>query len=207
MKLPKQDDSYTMQSIQPESKTMALPQTKLSIAEYLDWENRQEARHELYRGEIFAMVGVRRIHSIVSFNVAASLKQQLKGSPCQAFTESLKVQVADDAIFYPDVFVTCDPADLKTDYIFRAPTVIVEVLSESTQAYDRGLKFALYRRLPSLMEYVLIDPDTRRVEVFRKSEEGLFTLHDYTDTPRFPLTSIQCELRLDEIFEGMEGEA
>jgi Uma2 family endonuclease len=186
---------------------MALPQTKLSIAEYLDWENRQEARHELYRGEIFAMVGVRRIHGIVSFNVAASLKQQLKGAPCKAFTESLKLQVGDDAIFYPDVFVTCDPADLKTDYIFRAPTVIIEVLSESTQAYDRGLKFALYRRLRSLMEYVLIDPDTRRVEVFRKSAEGLFTLHDYTDTPRFPLSSIHCELRLDEIFEGMEGDA
>jgi Uma2 family endonuclease len=194
-----------MRSIQLEHKIMALPQSKLSAAEYLDWENHQEARHELYRGEIFAMVGVRRTHGIVSFNVAASLKQQLKGSPCQAFTESLKVQVAEDSIFYPDVFVTCDPADLNTDYIFRAPTVIVDVLSESTQAYDRGLKFALYRRLPSLMEYVLIDPDTHRVEVFRRGTDGLFTLHDYTDTPRFPLTSIRCELQMEEIFEGMEG--
>lgn len=186
---------------------MALPQSKLSIAEYLEWENHQEARHELYRGEIFAMVGVRRVHGLVGGNVFASLKKQLKGSACQAFMEALKVQVAEDSIFYPDVFVTCDPADLKTDYIFRAPTVIIEVLSESTKAFDRGLKFALYRRLPSLQEYLLIDPDTRLVELFRKGPDGLFTLHDCTDTPRFPLNSIRCELRLDEIFEGMEGEA
>ncbi len=183
---------------------MALPQSKLSIAEYLEWENRQAERHELYRGEIFAMVGVRRVHGIVTFNVAASLKQQLKGSPCRAFTESLKVQVAENSIFYPDVFVTCDPDDLTTEYIFRAPTVIIEVLSESTKAFDRGLKFALYRRLPSLREYLLIDPDTRLVELFRRGEDGLFTLHDHTDSASFPFTSIRCELRLDEIFEGMD---
>lgn len=184
---------------------MALPQSVTSLADYLDWENQQESRHEFHRGEIFAMVGVSRVHGIVSFNVAASLKQQLKGSRCRVFTESLKVQVGEDSIFYPDVFVTCDPADLKTDYVFRAPTLIVEVLSESTKAFDRGLKFALYRRLPSLREYLLIDPDTRLVELFRRGEDGLFTLHDHTTTPHFPLTAIGCELSLEDIFEGVEA--
>ncbi len=144
---------------------MALAQSKLSLFEFLDWENQQAERHELFRGEVFAMVGVRRVHGVVAGNVFASLKQQLKGTPCHAFTESLKVQVADDTIFYPDVFVTCDAADLKTDYIFKRPSLVVEVLSESTPDYDRGLKFALYRRLESLQEYLLIHPDSRLVEL------------------------------------------
>ena len=186
---------------------MALAQSKLSLAEYLDWENQQPERHELFRGEVVAMVGVRRVHGMVAGNVFASLKQQLKGTPCRVFTESLKVQVADDTIFYPDVFVTCDAADLKTDYIFKSPTLVVEVLSESTQSYDLGLKFALYRRLESLQEYLVIHPDSRLVELFRRGADGRFTLFDHTGTPRFPLTSIGCELALDDIFEGLEGAA
>lgn len=182
---------------------MALPQTKPSLAEYLEWENRQDGRHEFHRGGIFAMVGVSRVHGIASGNIFVALKQHLKGSSCRVFTESLKVQVAEDSIFYPDVFVTCDPADLQTDYVFRAPTLIVEVLSESTKAFDRGLKFAFYRRLSSLKEYLLVDPDTRLVELFRRGDDGLFTLHDHTNTARFPLTSIGCELSLEDIFEGM----
>ena len=182
---------------------MALPGHKLSLAEFLEWENAQPERNEFYRGEVFAMVGARRVHGLVTLNVATSLKQQLKGSPCSAFVEAMKLQVGDDGLFYPDVFVTCNPADLATDIIFRAPTVIVEVLSESTQAFDRGVKFSCYRRISSLREYLLIDPDTRSVELFRRGDDGLFTLHDYTGVERFPLTSIECELTQEEVFEGV----
>ena len=182
---------------------MALAKPKLSIVEYLDWEEQQPERYELYRGEIFAMVGVRRVHGLVTTNLVASLKQQLKGSPCCIFIEALKLQVADDTILYPDLFVTCDPADLKTDYIFHSPTLVVEVLSNSTQAYDRGVKFAMYRRLQSLREYLLIDPDTRLIEIYRKGVDGRFTLFDYTAEESFPLPSIGCELRREEIFEGV----
>lgn len=182
---------------------MALPVEKISLADFLEWENAQPERHEFYRGEVFAMVGVKRIHGLIAGNVFASLKQQLKGSPCQVFTEALKVQVDADSLFYPDVFVTCDAADLSTDYIFRAPSVVVEVLSDSTQAYDRGLKFTLYRRLAALREYVLIDPDLRLIEVYRRGDNGLFTLYDYTAEARFPLTAIGCELVTAEVFEGV----
>ncbi|MBN8217932.1 MAG: Uma2 family endonuclease, partial [Spirochaetes bacterium] len=96
------------------------------------WENDQPGRHEFYRGEVFAMVGARRVHGLVGGNLFAALKSHLKGSPCRAFVEGMKVQVADDAIFYPDVFVTCDAADLKTDMVFRQPRLVVEVLSDST---------------------------------------------------------------------------
>ena len=182
---------------------MALPDHRLSLAEFLEWENAQDERNEYYRGEVFAMVGARRVHGIAAGNVFASLKNQLKGSRCRAFIETMKVQIGNDAVFYPDVFVTCDAADLNTEYVFRAPTVIVEVLSESTQSYDRGAKFAMYRQIPQLREYLLIDPDSRSVELFRRGPDGLFTLHDFTEASVFPLTSIGCELERADVFEGV----
>ena len=183
---------------------MGLPVAKFDVAEFLKWENQQLTRSELCRGEIFAMVGVRRIHGEVSLNVAGSLREHLKGSGCKVYTESLKVQVAQNTILYPDVFVTCDKDDLKTDMIFTAPMVIVEVLSESTQAYDRGLKFAAYRQIASLKEYLLIDPDSRVVELYRRGAEGLFTLHDFTGEALISLTSVGCELTAVGIFAGLD---
>lgn len=184
---------------------MGLPLEMMSLDAFLAWENQQQERHEYYRGEVFAMVGARRIHGLVVLNLGAALKSALKGSPCRAFVESMKLQIADNAIFYPDVFVTCDPQDLRTDLIFRAPTVIVEVLSDSTQAFDRGLKFASYRRLPSLKEYLLVDPASRMVELYRRGDDGLFTLHDFTGTNTVTLAAIGCELPMTDIFDGVEG--
>lgn len=181
---------------------MGLPVAKLDLGEFLHWENQQTERHELYQGEIFAMVGVRRVHGLIGLNVAFSLKKQLHGSPCDVFVESLKLQVNQN-IFYPDVFVTCDIADLQTEMIFTSPTVIVEVLSPSTQAYDRGLKFAAYRQIASLKEYLLVDPDTRVVELYRRGAEGLFTLHDFTGQAACVLSSIDCTILTLEIFEGL----
>lgn len=184
---------------------MGLAQKKPGIDEFIAWENQQSGRHEFFRGEIFAMVGARRVHGIVAGNLFAALKNTLKGTPCRAFMESMKLQIADDSIFYPDVFVTCDAADLMTEYVFRSPVLIAEILSESTQAFDRGVKFAAYRRIPSLKEYVLIDPDLKTVEVFRRGGDGLFTLHDYTGHERFRLESLACELAAAEVFEGLEA--
>jgi Uma2 family endonuclease len=110
-------------------------------------------------------------------------------------------------LFYPDVFVTCDRDDLRTDQVFTAPTVVVEVLSPSTQAYDRGQKFTWYRRLPSLREYLLVDPDTRELQLFRRGADGLFTLHDLTGAPQVELTSIGCTLPAEEVFDRLDPEA
>ena len=143
---------------------MGVPIQKMTLDAYLGWENAQPVKNEFYQGDVFAMVGARRVHGLVAGNVFAGLKRQLRGSPCQVFVEGMKVQANATSVFYPDVFVTCDAADLKTDYLFKAPTVVVEVLSDSTQAFDRGLKFAAYRQIADLKEYVLIDPDTRVVE-------------------------------------------
>ncbi|WP_297927979.1 Uma2 family endonuclease [Metallibacterium sp.] len=184
---------------------MPLPQAKMSLQAFLDWENQQPGRNEFYRGEVFAMVGARRVHGIVALNVATALKMRLQGKPCRAFIESMKVRVADDAVFYPDVFVTCDARDLRTEMVFEHPVLIVEVLSASTQAFDRGAKFAAYRGLTSLREYVLIDPDTRGVEVFRRNERGLFELHDQSGTAVLALASVDARIPMAEVFEGVEA--
>jgi Uma2 family endonuclease len=183
---------------------MAVTAQKQTLAEYLAWENQQAERHEFYRGEVFAMVGVRRVHGLVAGNLFAALKTHLKGGPCRAFIESLKLQVGNDMLFYPDVFVTCHPQDLKTDMVFRHPSLIVEVLSDSTQAYDRDLKFSAYRRIEDLQEYVLIDPDNRRVEVFRRNERQLFELHDQSGLLEMHLASVDLRLPMSEVFDGVE---
>ena len=129
--------------------------------------------HAVNRGEAFAMPGARRVHGIVAGNVLAALKSR-QGASCMVFIENMTLRVADDALSTPDVFVTCDARDLRTEMVFEHPTLIVEVLSESTQAFDRGAKFAAYRSLASLREYLLIDPDLRTVELFRRNAAGLF---------------------------------
>ncbi len=116
----------------------------------------------------------------------------------------MKLQVADDVLFYPDVFVTCDPADLRTDVVFTATTVVVEVLSERTQSCDRGQKFTWYRRLASLRECLLADPDSRELQLFRCGVDGLCTLHDLTGMPQGDFTSIGCSLAASEIFGGLD---
>lgn len=186
---------------------MGRPQVRFSVDDFLAWESTQDERHEFIGGEVFAMVGARRVHNIVTGNIYATLRQQLRGSPCRAFIETAKLRTADDAVFYPDVFVTCDPDDLRTEQVFRAPTVVVEVLSPSTEGQDRGLKFAHYRRLVSLREYLLVGPDSRELTLFRRGADGLFTLHDLSGAPAVELASIACTLPADEVFDGLEPDA
>jgi Uma2 family endonuclease len=100
--------------------------------------------------------------------------------------------------------VTCNSADLKTDMVFRKPTLIVEVLSDSARAHDRGLKYAAYRRLDSLREYVLIQPDTRRIEIFRRSQSGLFEIHDPAESADLQLASIDLRVPMTELLDGVE---
>ena len=182
----------------------AVLKPKLTLQEYLDWENSQVGKHEFHRGEIFAMTGGRRTHHRVLLNLVRHIGVQLDGSGCQVFADSMKVQVADDTILYPDVFVTCDRVDLATDQIFHAPKLVIEVLSPSTQAYDRSKKFALYRQIESLQEYVLVDPQTRRVESFRRTAQGEWMLHDMSDDKVMVATSIACSVLMDDVFAGID---
>ncbi len=185
----------------------AVPQPRMKLQAYLDWEDVQLEKHELVQGAIFAMTGGRRPNGRVLANLMRHLGNLLDGTPCQVFADSMKLQVAEDTILYPDVFVTCDKADLATDQIFRAPTLVIEVLSPSTQAYDRSRRFALCRRLASLQEYILVNPETWRVEAFRRSAQNEWVLHDMSDGSLLEAVSIGCQVALADVFFGVEPPA
>ena len=183
---------------------MSVPREKLSLAAFLEWENAQTTRNEFHQGDVFAMVGARRPHGRVVANLARHLGNALEGSPCQLFQEGMKLAIADDTILYPDIFVTCDPADLRTEMIFRRPTLVVEVLSPTTEAYDRSQKFALYRRLQSLKEYVLVHPESRRIEAFVRAEHGLFVLHDMSESETISFRSLGVSVTSAKVFQGLD---
>jgi len=185
---------------------MGLVQTiePLSREDFIAWENTQLEKHEFVAGEVFAMVGARRVHVAISLNLAAKLKEHLRGGPCRAFMADIKLEVkAADAVFYPDVLVTCHPDNLKAETVMHHPTVIIEVLSESTAAYDRGDKFAHYRQLDSLREYALIDPDARRIEVFRRMKNGDWLLAASESATGLILKSLDFVASLDAVFEDV----
>ncbi len=182
---------------------MGVPSEKLTLSAFLEWENAQRTRNEFHRGEVFAMVGARRSHGRVVANLAHALMSALDGSPCQVFHEGMKVRVADDAILYPDVFVTCDAADLRTEMLFTAPTLVIEVLSPSTEEDDRSGKFALYRRPTSLNEDVLVNPETRRVESLVRGADGLYVLHDMSDDDQLNFRSLDIAVPATVVFAGL----
>ena len=174
--------------------------------EYLAFESESAEKCEFIHGEIYAMAGASDAHVTVSLNVAAALKAHLRGNPCRSFIADMKLRVeASDALFYPDVFVTCrDTFPARSDIKIDA-TLIVEVLSPSTEAYDRGVKFAHYRHLPSLAEYMLIDIERRSVDLYRKGVDGLWVLHPYTQGDTVELIGVDLKLPINEvIFEDVE---
>jgi len=176
---------------------------------YLSWEDEQEEKHEYIRGEVFAMVGARREHVVVALNLAAAFKQRLRDGPCQAYISELKLRVESaDAFFYPDVMVSCDARDHAASQFISHPILIVEVLSDSTAAFDRGDKFAAYRMLPSLQEYVLVDFASRRVETFRRTPENDWLFHAaLAEDGDFQFPALGVSIPFDEIFENVEPEA
>ena len=159
------------------------PQPTFSADDYLAWETTQDTRSEFVNGQVFAMAGGTLEHNAATLATGSTLRQHLKGSPCRAFVSDVRVQVqASNSFFYPDVVVGCQPselADTKALALSR-PTLISEVLSPSTAAFDRGAKFAHYRLLDSLQEYVLIDPDTAQVDVFRRNTAHRWELYPST---------------------------
>jgi Uma2 family endonuclease len=177
------------------------------VAEFMAWENAQPDRHEFYRGETFAMVGGTARHNRVILNLASRIGDHLEGTPCQVFAENMKVQLADEGVLYPDVMVTCGKAEAGDEQVVTDPKLIIEVLSPGTKGYDKRDKFILYRSLPSLREYVLIDPAKRQIEVFTLADAGAWLLTDQTKADALRLASIDCRLPMELVFKGVESEA
>ncbi|HAS52531.1 MAG TPA: hypothetical protein DCS21_12640 [Gammaproteobacteria bacterium] len=181
----------------------ALPHFVYTPEEYLALERQADYKSEYVNGSIFAMAGASREHNQIAFNIAGELHHQLKNRPCLAYVNDLRVKVNATGLYtYPDMVALCSEPDFEDagmDTLLN-PSVIIEILSPSTEAYDRGDKFAHYRRLPSLMEYVLIAQDKVRVEHYqRQDQQWMLTEMDHLDNT-LCLTSIHCELPLCEIY-------
>jgi Uma2 family endonuclease len=181
---------------------MGRPLSKLTLGEFLTWEAGQPERHEFHRGEVFAMVGGSARHHRVILNLASRLSAHLAGSDGHVFSETMKVQLADESVLDPDVFVACGKALAGNEQVVSNPKLVVEVLSPSTQGYDKRNKFILYRSLPSLEEYGLIDPLTREVEVFTRTPGGRL-LVDQTAGRELSLGSVALQMPMGDLFRGL----
>ena len=187
------------------------PRPYYSFENYLATERECiDEKHEYVAGEVFAMAGASYNHNLITANLVRRLGNQLDGRPCTVLTSDMRVRVATaDACAYPDVVVLCDRPvfhDSRRDVLTNA-TLVAEVLSPSTEGYDRGGKFAIYRGLPSLRQYVLIAQDRPAIDVFTRQPDGRWILDAYTD-PAAPIhfESIGCTLRLREVYDKVEFE-
>jgi Uma2 family endonuclease len=189
----------------------ALPNVRMTEAEYLAFDRASDIKHEYCRGEIFAMSGASRAHNVISGNTYASLHSQLRGRPCEKYQAEMRVRAAHTRLYtYPDITVVWgEPrfADSEVDTLLN-PTVLIEVLSPSTERYDRGRKFQHYRAIDSLREYVLIAQDQPRIERYLRQEDGTWLLSDAVGLEsRMELTSIGCTLALADVYEQVTFEA
>lgn len=179
---------------------------KYTIEEYLEMEQASQEKHEYYHGEVFAMSGPKVPHGIISGNTFLVLGNQLKGKRCRPFNGEQTIHIEKNTLFtYPDIFVVCGEIETRNsdDWNILNPTVIIEILSPSTRDYDHGLKFQLYRDIPSLKEYLLIDSESVHVEIFFLNNYGNWELKEYKSiNDSFTLNSIQVKLELKEIYEG-----
>jgi Uma2 family endonuclease len=177
----------------------------LSAQEYLEAEKHSEVKHEFEHGRIWAMAGATDAHVTIAGNVFALLREHLRGGPCRVYVSDMKVRIgAADAFYYPDVTVTCDPRDRASEYYKRHPCLIVEVLSESTEAFDRGNKFAVYRQLESLEECVLVDTRTMCVDAFRRGPEKRWVLYPFRAGDEVVLSSADLRCPIALLYENVE---
>ncbi|TAN85471.1 MAG: Uma2 family endonuclease [Phormidium sp. SL48-SHIP] len=188
---------------------MASSDFPLTPEEYLRLESTSEIKHEYLNGDVYAMAGASDSHVTIAGNLFVLLRSHVRGRGCRVYLSDMKLRVAQrHSFFYPDVFVTCEPRDRQTTHYKRFPTLIVEVLSPSTEAFDRGDKFAAYQSLESLQEYVLINTEKQRVEMFRRGEGGVWTLQNYTAMEGiFELKSLQFQGSFEALYEDVVFEA
>ena len=185
--------------------SLPAPQPVFDAQAYLAWEAEQSTKHEYHDGEVFAMAGASDAHVTVAGNVYMALRNHLRGSPCSVFISDMKLRVEEDnAFFYPDVFVTCAESDRGQSHSKSAPVLVVEVLSPATSAYDRGAKFAAYRKLPTLREYALIDPERLSLELFRREGDSKrWVLHPIEAGGHVEWASVGLQVPLEALYEDV----
>ena len=185
---------------------VAYNRKRYSIEEYLEMENAATEKHEYYQGEIFAMSGAKSQHNIVAKNLMISLGNKLMDKPCQPYGSDLRIHVEKNTLFtYPDLSIICgELISLNNDDLnFLNPTIICEVLSPSTKNYDRDGKFKLYKDIPSLKEYILVEPTAIIIEAHSINASGNWELKEYSSIEdTLQLQSIQVSVSLANIYKG-----
>ena len=184
----------------------------MTPAEYLEMErNSLDIKHEFYDGDVFAMVGASRHHNRINMNLAGELRNNLKAENfrCEAFSNDMRVKISDDKYTYPDLVITCGDAqfeDNEFDTLVN-PVAIIEILSESTESYDRGKKFKAYQQIPTLKEYILISQYEYSVEQYIRTEDiWQYKLYD-KEEQSVKIESVNCKLHLSEIYLNVEFES
>ncbi len=182
----------------------------LTPAEYLAWEEQQELRYEYLEGVVYprndisGMTGGTVAHNDIALNLYTALRSTLRARGCRINVADVKVQIGDQGVFfYPDLVVSCHPQDLSAFKFIRYPLLIVEVLSPATESYDRGAKFAHYRRLASLQEYALISSEAINVEIFSLNDRRKWELTCYGPNEILQFTSLNQSCPIDLLYEAV----
>jgi Uma2 family endonuclease len=178
--------------------------TPLSESEYLAYEAQSPVRNEYIAGEIFAMTGASIRHNVIALNLASAIRAHLKGTPCRALIEGVKLRLRkEQSYFYPDVMVTCVNRLQELDsqqQIVEESLIVIEILSPSTEAVDRREKLRAYRTLPSLKEYLLVSQDQAQVEIYRRRGDIGWDIITYEPEDTVDITSLELKLRMSEIY-------
>jgi Uma2 family endonuclease len=185
----------------------ALPVARLTVDEYLALDRKAEIPSEYHDGEMFPIEAVSVAHSTISLGLGSLLRQHLAKSPCRAFDSPLRVRVSPSKFVIPDLMVICGKAVLTDEHqdTVTNPKVIVEILSPSTEGYDYGQKFQLYRQLASFEEYVLVAQDRPRVEIFRKSSDVRWVLRTFEGLDAsIEIESLGLTLAMRDVYEDVE---
>ncbi|MGC4067910.1 MAG: Uma2 family endonuclease [Polyangiaceae bacterium] len=183
----------------------ALPIARMTYAEFVASETASPVKREFIGGQVYAMAGGTPEHGALAAAVVGELRQALRGKPCRVYSSDLRVRITDtDMATYSDATVICGRLETATDDPNAAinPKLLVEVLSESTEAYDWGSKAAHYRRIPSLQEYVFVAQDEPRIEVYRRNDEGGWVLYEARSGERLELRSIGVVLDVSVVYEN-----
>ena len=187
----------------------AVPKRKLTAAEYLAIEAAAASKSEFYNGEMFAMSGASRAHNEVKENLSIELGSRLKGGRCRTYSADMRVKVSRTGLYtYPDVLIVCGPPEVesvKGVETLLNPQVVIEILSDSTERYDRGAKFAQYQQLPAVREYVLVSQDAVRVERFVRQPDETWVLTTFTDPAgEFALATVPVRVPVADIYRGVD---
>jgi Uma2 family endonuclease len=181
------------------------PVAQMSYADYVGAEDASSVRHEFLKGGVFAMAGGTPEHAALAAAVMSELGEALRGKPYRVYSSYLRIRVLETNLAtYPDASVVCGQLETAPDdpNAVVNPTLLVEVLSESTEAYDRGAKAAHYRRIPTLKEYVLIAQDEKRIEVVRRNEHGGWELYEARSGAQLELESLGISLDVDAVYDN-----